>query len=296
MLADRLRIIKTVGVRNTLKIAWRRIMRRRAMRSANLDELFSGKRGLEIGGPSILFEEHKPLPIYPILAELDNCLFAANTVWTPETRQGRNFRFDSGHRIGYQYICDGTNLSGIPKESYNCVLSCNSLEHIANPLKALKEWHRILTDSGAIIVIVPAKDYTFDHRRSITTLEHLVEDFRCGVAEDDLSHLDEILALHDLNRDHAAGNSAQFRNRCEQNSKIRCMHHHVFNTETLVSALDFAELQVCAVDAILPFHIAAVARKTRPSEPPDNRRFIDSHAGYRRTSPFLSDRISALHL
>jgi SAM-dependent methyltransferase len=295
MLTDRLRIAKTIGLRHTMKLAWRRIMNQQVKCFADYNNFFSGKRGLEIGGPSALFEKGNALPVYPILANLDNCLFSSKTVWTSEIQQGWNFHFEADRRKGYQYICDGTNLGEIPSGTYDCVLSCNSLEHIANPLKAINEWSRVLSDSGAIIVVVPAKDYTFDHRRPITSLAHLVEDYERNVSEDDLSHLDEILMLHDLRRDRIAGSSEQFHSRCKQNHKVRCMHHHVFNAETLVSALDFAEFQVCAVDAILPNHIAAIARKTMRNENRDNRKFIDMSAEYRKTSPFPSDRTPIPH-
>ena len=147
MLADQLECVKAIGLQNSLKVAWRRVRRQRAQSFSQWRGLFAGKRGLEIGGPSRTFENGRDLPVYPILAELDNCLFAASTVWVPETRQGRNFRFDAGRRLGYQHVCDGTELREVSAGQYECVLSCHSLEHIANPLKALKEWSRVLMES-----------------------------------------------------------------------------------------------------------------------------------------------------
>ena len=191
--------------------------------------------------PARAIRGHNVLPLYPILAELDNCVFATDTVWL-STRQGdRHFRYDAGHRVGRQYICDGTDLRAIAAAQYDCVLSCNSLEHIANPLKALDEWASVLTDNGAIIVIVPAKEYTFDHRRPDTTLAHLVADRQNNVSEDDLSHLDEIVALHDLSRDRAAGGPEAFRRRCVRNNECRCLHHHVFGAGLLALRLSLAD-------------------------------------------------------
>jgi hypothetical protein len=45
-------------------------------------------------------------------------------------------------------------------------------------------------------------------------LEHLREDFERNTPETDLSHLEEVLALHDLSRDVAAGTPNQFKERC----------------------------------------------------------------------------------
>jgi hypothetical protein len=54
--------------------------------------------------------------------------------------------------------------------------------------------------------LLPDKRRTFDHRRPVTTLAHLIADLNADMAEDDLTHLPEILALHDLERDPDAGN------------------------------------------------------------------------------------------
>ena len=82
------------------------------------------------------------------------------------------------------------------------------LEHVANPIKALSEWKRIT--SGKIILIVPRKDFNFDHKRPITSFNHLLEDFDNDVNESDLTHLDEILSLHDLELDAPSGHLNSF--------------------------------------------------------------------------------------
>src|SRR5713226_8445532 len=86
------------------------------------------------------------------------------------------------------------------------------------------------TDShrGRPFVADPAyKDHTFDWRRPVTTLEHMISDYENQTAEDDLTHVDEILKLHDLSRDLPAGTPEQFRARSLNNSAVRALHHHV---------------------------------------------------------------------
>ena len=73
MLADQLECVKAIGLQNSLKVAWRRVRRQRAQSFSQWRGLFAGS-GLEIGGPSRTFENGRDLPVYPILAELDNCL------------------------------------------------------------------------------------------------------------------------------------------------------------------------------------------------------------------------------
>ena len=146
--------------------------------------------------------------------------------------------------IGNQIIADATDLSVIESETYDFLLSSNNLEHIANPLKAMKEFLRILKKDGLIIIFVPCKAYSFDHRRDDTLFEHLIQDYEDGVLEDDLTHLPEILNKHDLNRDPLAGTMTQFKERSVNNFKNRCLHHHVFSRELLGCIAEYFKLDV----------------------------------------------------
>ena len=51
------------------------------------------------------------------------------------------------------------------------------------------------------MLILPNKKSTFDHRRPYTTFEHLIKDYKNNVSEDDLTHYDEIILLHDIEMD-----------------------------------------------------------------------------------------------
>jgi SAM-dependent methyltransferase len=190
----------------------------------------AGKDGIEIGGPSNLFDSR--LPLYRWIQNLDGANFSQETIWEGSIREGKTFRWRRDKR-GYQFIGDGTSLPNIQSESYEFVLSSNCLEHIANPLKALEEWKRILKTGGALIIVLPNKESNFDHRRSVTPYEHLVEDYNCDTTEHDLTHLDEILELHDLRLDPPAGDIEDFKRRSLDNFKNRTLHHHVFDLDTM---------------------------------------------------------------
>ncbi|MFT3703614.1 MAG: methyltransferase domain-containing protein [Agriterribacter sp.] len=45
----------------------------------------------------------------------------------------------------------------IPSRHYNYVLSSHALEHALNPTHELKEFRRVLSDKGVLIVILPAE-------------------------------------------------------------------------------------------------------------------------------------------
>src|SRR5688572_8190471 len=108
---------------------------------------FRGLKGLEVGGPSLALSSKGFLPIYNVISGLDGCNFSANTVWEGHISEGQTFRYDK-NKVGRQFIADATDLSVINSGAYDFVLSCHSLEHIANPIKALLEWKRVIRDGG----------------------------------------------------------------------------------------------------------------------------------------------------
>ena len=55
------------------------------------------------------------------------------------------------------------------------VVSAHVIEHFFDPVKALKEWHRVIRPGGYIFIIVPHKDRTFDKEREVTPLSELLD-------------------------------------------------------------------------------------------------------------------------
>ena len=192
---------------------------------------FAGLSGLEIGGPSKLFSDK--LPIYQTVKNLDNVNFASDTIWEESLTSYGEFKFRTEKSTGTQYISEATNLKEISDVTYDFLISSNCLEHIANPVKALIEWKRVIKPSGTMLVIVPRKESNFDHKRNTTKLAHIIEDFLADIGEESLTHLSEILSAHDLSRDPAAGTIEEFHNRSLANFENRSLHHHVFDSNLL---------------------------------------------------------------
>jgi SAM-dependent methyltransferase len=221
------------------------------------------KRGIEIGGPSSIFQENGILPIYSVLGSLDGCNYSSETIWEGKLREGWRYNYQKDKNPGYQYICEAVDLNPIPQESYDFVLSSHSLEHMANPLKAISEWKRILKDDGLLLLVVPHKDKTFDHNRPVTSLNHLVEDLDNDVGEDDLTHLPEILELHDLRQSPEVGDYASFKKRSKDNYLNRCLHQHVFDTKLVLDLVKYMNLTTIIVDFVSPYHIIVLAKYER---------------------------------
>ena len=203
---------------------------------------FAGKSGLEMGGPSGMFNSNGYFPIYPIIKKLDGVNFSDSTIWEGSIVEGFNYKYYT--KTGYQFIAEGSKLTKISDDWYDFVLSCNNLEHMANPIQAVFEWKRVLKKKGVMLLILPNKEANFDHRRPYTKLEHIVADFENNIDEKDTTHLKEILDLHDLKRDPQAGSNKQFRTRCNDNFDNRCMHHHVFNPELLKGMIEYCGLKI----------------------------------------------------
>lgn len=212
---------------------------------------FHGKSGIEIGGLSRIFQADGMLPIYNIIGNLDGCNFAQETLWESGLTEGSNYKFIEG-KAGYQYINEATTISHrVPSEKYDFVISSNCLEHIANPLKALGEFLTVVKLEGMILIVVPKKEATFDHKRAITTFDHINRDYIINnIQEDDLTHLDEILSLHDLALDPPAGDIEQFKSRSFKNYFNRGLHHHVFNIDLLVEMFVSFNIQVIYTEDI----------------------------------------------
>ena len=200
-------------------------------------ELFKNKMGLEVGGPSAIFSN-----IYDICETCDGVNYCIDTVWW---KQGKTeiYMYET-HRLGKVFIADATDLADISDGFYDFILSSNNLEHIANPIKALGEFYRVVKKEGIIVVVVPKKYATFDHRREFTSFEHILEDYKNDIKEDDLTHLPEIIAKHDYDMDIPCGGREAFLLRAQNNFENRCLHHHVFDEKCLKSMFEFWNIYV----------------------------------------------------
>jgi SAM-dependent methyltransferase len=249
---------------------------------------FKALKGLEIGGPSPAFSSKGFLPIYPVIAGLDGCNFSSSTVWEGTIREGNNYKYDN--KSGRQYITDATDLSQIADAQYDFVLSCHSLEHIANPVKAIYEWKRVLRNDGYLLLVLPHKDGTFDHNRPVTTLDHMVSDYRAGMGEDDNTHFDDAIELHDIALDPGIESYEALVERTRNNFTNRCVHHHIFNTPLLVQLVDYTRFQVLKVGHFTPFHIVVLAQK-KDDTAINNTVKLDPANPLYTNSRFPSDRL-----
>ncbi len=88
-------------------------------------------------------------------------------------------------------IDDGELLLSINEASQDFVIANHMIEHCQNPLRTIENHLRVLKAGGILYMAVPDKRYTFDSSRSITTLEHLVNEYHHGAESSKLAHFTE---------------------------------------------------------------------------------------------------------
>jgi len=129
----------------------------------------SGKIGIEIGAFKSPVPGLTPKPIY-----IDR------------------FRDYANERCFADYYGDATELP-FYDNSLDYVVTSHVLEHVANPVKALAEWYRVLCPGGIIYCVVPDRRSTWDRARALTPVTHMLEDFARGTTVCDGTHIDDFV-------------------------------------------------------------------------------------------------------
>ncbi len=224
------------------------ILKNREIQNLSMyQDIFRGKCGIEIGGPSFAFRAI--LPIYSVMNKLDGVNYSSFTKWEGSISEGMNYKWFWG-KTGRQFISECTNLGFINDSKYEFLISSNCLEHTANPLKALKEWVRVIQPGGYILLVLPKKDNNFDNKRPTTEFSHLIDDYNCDMGEDDTTHLQEVLNLHDLSKDQNAGGFEVFKKTCLSNIVNREMHHHVFDVSLIKKVFQHLNIELLHIESI----------------------------------------------
>lgn len=222
-----------------------------------LRSYFYLRTGIEIGGPSAEFDARGIVPVYKIVSAIDLVDFSHENLWrdgppSPLTRTRDKSIFRN------YFVVDATELDDLCSNCYDFVLASMVLEHIANPIKAIKRWKDVLKKNGILVMIVPDHRLTADHLREVTMLSHFWQDYRNNRSEADLTHVEEVLQLYDLEIEPMVKDSKEFESMLRDNFKFRFMHHHVFSAETmreLLVSLGFKELVLTKSP---PFHLVGV--------------------------------------
>lgn len=216
----------------------------------------SNLKGLEIGGPSPSITK---LGIYNAPKCLDNVNYTTKTLWNVNIA-GSTYSFNGKTNAGQVYLADVVDLKIFQNHEYDFIVASHVLEHLVNPLLALKEITRILKPNGFCLLILPDKQFTFDHHRPTTTFQELLQHYQNNRNElDVLDHLDTIVKDYDLSMDPSAGTMEHFIERCHHHD-INQTHVHVFDFQLIIECLKYFNYSVFEIQLVKPFHQLVIAR------------------------------------
>lgn len=88
-------------------------------------------------------------------------------------------------------IDDGEKLNTVAAESQDFIVANHFLEHCEDPIGTIETHLGKLKPGGVLFYAVPDKRYTFDFRRPVTPLEHMVADYDEGPDGSRREHYDE---------------------------------------------------------------------------------------------------------
>lgn len=135
-------------------------------------------RGLEIGA----FHEPADIPATAAIEYFDAMDAKRAAELFPEVPA------DAFVTVDHLGDIDHDGLAQFADGRFDFVICNHVIEHVANPIKLVRELFRITRAGGTVILSAPDKDYTYDKTRPLTTFEHLWSDFENNVTENDDEH------------------------------------------------------------------------------------------------------------
>ena len=86
-----------------------------------------------------------------------------------------------GPRADFDLNINVDGLAPIPDRSLDVVIASHVIEHLTNPIAALREFERVLRYYGRLVLMAPDRNFTFDAPRQPTPLSVLLDKYHRGV-------------------------------------------------------------------------------------------------------------------
>lgn len=131
-------------------------------------------------------------------------------------------------------IDDAEDLRSIHAGTQDFVIANHVIEHMANPIKALRNWGRVLKTGGRLFLAVPDRNFTFDHERPLTPIEHLFLDYEAPDDARDFQHFAEFAKFVSCRTFHVRPESESDAFAQELWEKKYSIHYHVWEYDSFL--------------------------------------------------------------
>ncbi|MFW6255086.1 MAG: class I SAM-dependent methyltransferase, partial [Chitinivibrionales bacterium] len=127
--------------------------------------------------------------------------------------------------------------------SFDFIVINNVLEHIANPIREIVHFHRILKKDGVLVLCIPDKNFVhWDKDRELTSFEHLWKEYQDDVTEVTPEHFHDLVPVD--NPDAIKGSREW--DEALAHIVARRDHCHIWTSKTFKELLETV-FQKCAV-------------------------------------------------
>ncbi|MEG5159461.1 methyltransferase domain-containing protein [Microcoleus sp. AT3-A2] len=133
-------------------------------------------------------------------------------------------------------VDNGETLSSIADNSWDFAIANHMIEHCQNPIGALENFLRVIKPGGLVYMGVPDKRYTFDIDRPLTSLDHLIRDYKEGPEWSKLGHYEEYVRLVDKTPEEQVAARMQLLLDIDYS-----IHFHVWTSETFPEMLAYCQ-------------------------------------------------------
>jgi SAM-dependent methyltransferase len=85
-------------------------------------------------------------------------------------------------------LATAEDLTGVGDASLDFVIANHLLEHLEDPIAGLLEFQRVLKPGGVVYLALPDQRRTFDRKRELTTVQHLLREHEDGATASRRDH------------------------------------------------------------------------------------------------------------